>query len=117
MTAIIADFGAQTRNGREAGFDGVELHAANGYLHDQFLQSVSNKRADAWGGPIANRSRLIVQTIEAMAAAWSMDRVGARLGPSISLCGIDASDPFATFGYCGARTGPPPLRLPDDARA
>ena len=68
---------AATRCAREAGFDGVELHAANGYLHDQFLQSVSNKRIDGWGGPIENRARLILETVDAMAAAWSIERVGA----------------------------------------
>ncbi len=99
IPAIIADFAAATRRAREAGFDAVELHAANGYLHDQFLQSVSNKRSDAWGGPIENRARLIVDTIEAMAAAWSMERVGVRLGPSISLYGMGDSDPLDTFSY------------------
>jgi N-ethylmaleimide reductase len=99
IPAIIADFAAATRRAREAGFDGVELHAANGYLHDQFLQTVSNKRTDAWGGPIENRARLILETIEAMAAAWSMQRVGVRLGPSISLYGMGDSDPLDTFGY------------------
>jgi N-ethylmaleimide reductase len=99
IPGIIADFAFATRRAREAGFDGVELHAANGYLHDQFLQSVSNKRRDAWGGPIENRARLIVETIEAMAAAWSMERVGVRLGPSISLYGMGDSDPLDTFSY------------------
>jgi N-ethylmaleimide reductase len=99
IPAIIADFAAATRRAREAGFDGVELHAANGYLHDQFLQNVSNKRTDAWGGPIENRARLIVETVEAMAAAWSMERVGVRLGPSISLYGMGDSDPLDTFSY------------------
>jgi N-ethylmaleimide reductase len=96
---IIEDFATATRNARKAGFDGVELHGANGYLHDQFLQDVSNKRTDAWGGAIENRARMMLETIEAMADAWSMDRVGVRLGPSISLYGMGASDPLATFGY------------------
>ena len=99
ITEIIADFAAAARRARGAGFDGVELHAANGYLHDQFLQNVSNKRTDAWGGPIENRARLILDTIDAMAAAWSMERVGVRLGPSISLYGMGDSDPFDTFSY------------------
>jgi N-ethylmaleimide reductase len=99
IPTIITDFATATRRAREAGFDGVELHAANGYLHDQFLQSVSNKRTDAWGGPIENRARLILETIEAMAGAWSMERVGVRLGPSISLYGMGDSDPLDTFGY------------------
>lgn len=96
---IIADFAAATRNARAAGFDGVELHGANGYLHDQFLQDVSNKRTDDWGGPVENRARLMLETIDAMADAWSMERVGIRLGPSISLYGMGDSDPLATFGY------------------
>jgi N-ethylmaleimide reductase len=98
VDAIVLDFAAATRRAREAGFDGVELHAANGYLHDQFLQSVSNKRTDAWGGPIENRARLILETVDAMAAVWSMERVGVRLGPSISLYGMGDSDPLDTFG-------------------
>lgn len=97
ILAIVSDFAAATRHAREAAFDGVELHAANGYLHDQFLQSVSNKRTDAWGGPIENRARLILETVEAMAGAWSMERIGVRLGPSISLYGMGDSDPFDTF--------------------
>lgn len=96
---IIDDFAAATRNAREAGFDGVELHAANGYLHDQFLQDVTNKRGDDWGGAIEKRARLILETVEAMAAAWTMERVGVRLGSSISLYGMGDSDPLATFGH------------------
>lgn len=96
---IIADFAQATRNARDAGFDGVELHGANGYLHDQFLQDVSNKRTDSWGGSIENRARLLLETIDAMADSWSIERVGIRLGPSTSLYGMGDSDPLATFGY------------------
>jgi N-ethylmaleimide reductase len=99
IPGIVSDFAAATGRAREAGFDGVELHAANGYLHDQFLQTVSNKRIDAWGGPIENRARLILETVDAMAAAWSIERVGVRLGPSISLYGMGDNDPLDTFGY------------------
>jgi N-ethylmaleimide reductase len=99
IPAIIADFAQATRNARAAGFDGVELHAANGYLHDQFLQDVSNKRADDWGGPIENRARLILETVDAMADAWALERIGVRLGPSISLYGMGDSDPLATFSH------------------
>jgi NADH:flavin oxidoreductase / NADH oxidase family len=66
IPGIVSDFAAATRRARKAGFDGVELHAANGYLHDQFLQSVSNKRIDAWGGPIEIRARLILETVDAI---------------------------------------------------
>jgi N-ethylmaleimide reductase len=96
---IVSDFASATGRARAAGFDGVELHAANGYLHDQFLQTVSNKRIDAWGGPIENRARLILETVDAMAAAWSIERVGVRLGPSISLYGMGDNDPLDTFSY------------------
>jgi len=99
IPAIVADFAQATRNAREAGFDGVELHGANGYLHDQFLQDVSNKRTDDWGGSIEKRARLMLETIDAMADAWSMERIGLRLGPSIYLYGMGDSDPLATFGY------------------
>ena len=99
IPAIIEDFAQATRNAREAGFDGVELHGANGYLHDQFLQDVSNKRTDDWGGTVEKRARLMLKTVDAMAAAWSAERVAVRLGPSIFLYGMGDSDPVATFSY------------------
>jgi len=81
ISGIVADFAQATRNAREAGFDGVELHGANGYLQDQFLQDGSNQRADAYGGPIENRARLMLETTQAMIDAWSANRVGVRLSP------------------------------------
>jgi N-ethylmaleimide reductase len=108
---------AATRCAREAGFDGVELHAANGYLHDLFLQSVSNKRIDGWGGPIENRARLILETVDAMAAAWSIERVGVRLGPSISLYGMGDNDPLDTFSYVVRELDRRRIGLSDAARA
>ena len=84
---------------RAAGFDGVELHGANGYLQDQFLQDGSNRRTDAYGGSVANRARLMLETTEAMIAAWSAERVGVRLSPSSFLYGVDDSDKLETFGY------------------
>ena len=97
--SIVADFAQATRNAREAGFDGVELHGANGYLQDQFLQDGSNKRTDAYGGAIENRARLMLETTKAMIAAWSAEHVGVRLSPSSTLYGVDDSDKLATFGY------------------
>ena len=97
--SIVADFAQATRNAREAGFDGVELHGANGYLQDQFLQDGSNKRTDAYGGAIDNRARLMLETTEAMIAAWCAEHVGVRLSPSSTLYGVDDSDKLATFGY------------------
>src|SRR5450432_3565618 len=89
---IIADFVLATRNARDAGFDGVELHGANGYLQDQFLQDGSNRRTDAYGGSIENRARLMLETAKAMIDAWSADRVGVRLYPSSYLYGVDDSN-------------------------
>jgi N-ethylmaleimide reductase len=99
IPVIIEDFAQATRNAREAGFDGVELHGANGYLHDQFLQDISNQRTDDWGGSIEKRARLMLETVDAMIAAWSAERVAVRLGPSISLYGMGDSNPLATFGH------------------
>jgi N-ethylmaleimide reductase len=99
ISAIIEDFTRATRNARAAGFDGVELHGANGYLHDQFLQDGSNRRTDAWGGSVANRARLLIETAEAMVAAWSAGRVGVRLSPSSVLYGMADSNKRETFGH------------------
>jgi N-ethylmaleimide reductase len=99
IPGIVADFAQATRNAREAGFDGVELHGANGYLQDQFLQDGSNRRTDAYGGSIENRARLMLETAKAMIDAWSADRVGVRLSPSSYLYGVDDSDKLETFGF------------------
>ncbi len=99
IPAIVESFAAATRGAIEAGFDGVELHGANGYLQDQFLQDGSNHRLDAYGGTIASRARLMIETAEAMIAAWSPERIGVRLSPSSALYGMHDSDPLATFGH------------------
>jgi N-ethylmaleimide reductase len=99
IPGIVADFAQATRNAREAGFDGVELHGANGYLQDQFLQEGSNQRTDAYGGSIENRARLMLETAKAMIDAWSADRVDVRLSPSSYLYGVDDSRKLETFGF------------------
>ena len=99
IPGIVEDFARATRAAQEAGFDGVELHGANGYLHDQFLQDVSNKRTDSYGGSVENRARLMLETVDAMIAAWSADRIGVRLSPSSSLYGMSDSDPLAVFSH------------------
>ena len=99
LPAIVATFAQATRNAREAGFDGVELHGANGYLQDQFLEDESNQRTDSYGGSIANRARLMLETVEAMITAWSPSRVGVRLSPSSLLYGMHDSNALETFGY------------------
>ncbi|WP_430913863.1 alkene reductase [Methylobacterium sp. sgz302541] len=99
IAPIVEDFAAATRNAKAAGFDGVELHGANGYLHDQFLEDGSNRRSDRYGGSVANRARLMVETAEAMIAAWDRAHVGIRLSPASSLYGMKDSDKPATFGH------------------
>ena len=99
IPGIVASFAAATRNARAAGFDGVELHGANGYLQDQFLQDGSNNRRDAYGGSVENRARLMLETADAMVGAWDAAHVGVRLSPSSYLYGVDDSDKRATFGY------------------
>ena len=99
LPGIVESFAQATRNARAAGFDGVELHGANGYLHDQFLQDGSNQRTDAYGGAVENRARLMLETVRAMIGAWSADRVGIRLSPSSSLYGMHDSDRLATFSH------------------
>ena len=99
IPGIVEMFAQATRNARAAGFDGVELHGANGYLHDQFLQDGSNRRTDAYGGSVENRARLMLETVAAMIDAWSADRVGVRLSPSSTLYGVDDSDKQATFSH------------------
>jgi N-ethylmaleimide reductase len=98
IPGIIEDFAQATRNAQSAGFNGVELHGANGYLHDQFLQDGSNKRSDAYGGSAENRARLMIETTQAMIEAWDAAHVGVRLSPSSYLYGVDDSDKRATFG-------------------
>jgi N-ethylmaleimide reductase len=99
IPGIVADFAKATQNARQAGFDGVELHGANGYLQDQFLQDGSNHRTDAYGGTVENRARLMLETAQAMIDAWSSERIGVRLSPSSHLYGVDDSDKLATFGF------------------
>jgi N-ethylmaleimide reductase len=99
IPGIVEDFAAATRNAREAGFDGVELHGAFGYLQDQFLQDGTNQRTDAYGGSVKNRGRFLLETVEAMIGAWSADRIGVRLSPSSRFYGMFESNAHATFGH------------------
>jgi len=98
IPGIVEDFAQATHNVQVAGFDGVELHGANGYLHDQFLQDGSNKRTDAYGGSAESRARLMIETTQAMIEAWDAAHVGVRLSPSSSLYGVDDSNKRETFG-------------------
>jgi len=99
IPAIIEEFRTGAMRAKAAGFDGVELHGANGYLPDQFLQDGSNKRTDAYGGPIENRARLMLELTEALVSVWGGDKVGVRIAPSGSYGSMSDTTPDATFGY------------------
>ncbi|HEY9348872.1 MAG TPA: alkene reductase [Inquilinus sp.] len=99
LPRIVLDYAQAARNAKEAGFDAVEIHAANGYLLHQFLADGTNKRTDAYGGPIANRARLLLEVAEAVAEVWTPGRVGVRLSPFSNFGDIADSDPMATFGH------------------
>jgi N-ethylmaleimide reductase len=101
--AEIAEIVEQFRQGavraKAAGFDGVEIHGANGYLVDQFIQDGSNKRTDRYGGSVENRARFLFEVLEAVTSIWGGDRVGLRIGPSGTFLSMSDSNPQATFGY------------------
>lgn len=96
---IVEQFRQGAENAKAAGFDGVELHGAFGYLIDQFLQDVSNHRTDEYGGLIEHRARFLLEVVGAVATVWGGDRVGIKLSPSNTFYGMGDSDPEATFGY------------------
>jgi N-ethylmaleimide reductase len=99
IPGIVEEYRRGAERAKAAGFDGVEIHGANGYLLDQFLQDGSNKRTDAYGGSVENRARLLLEVTEAVVSVWGGDRVGVRLGPSGRWAGMFDSNPAATFGY------------------
>lgn len=99
LPGIVEQFRQGAANALEAGFDGVEIHAANGYLLDQFLEDGTNRRTDEYGGPIENRARLIMEVTAAVASVWGAERVGIRLSPGGTFNSMSDTDPAATFGY------------------
>ncbi len=99
IPGIVEEFRVAAQRALDAGFDGVELHAANGYLVDQFIQDGTNHRTDAYGGPIENRVRFLRETVEALISVWGADRVGVRISPSGEWGGISDSNPEATFSH------------------
>ncbi|MFN0316765.1 MAG: alkene reductase [Burkholderiales bacterium] len=98
IAGLVEGYAQATRNARAADFDGVEIHAANGYLIDQFLRDGVNRRTDVYGGEPVNRCRFLMEVAEAVADAWSADRVGVRLSPVNPFNDIADSDPPALFG-------------------
>lgn len=99
IASLIEQFKQGAKAANTAGFDGVEIHAANGYLIDQFLRDGTNQRADGWGGSKENRARFLFEVIEAVASIWGPKRVGVRLSPCNSFNDMSDSNPASTFGY------------------
>ncbi len=99
IPALVESFAQAARNAKAAGFDGVELHGANGYLLEQFLQSRSNQRTDAYGGTIENRARLLLEVIQAASDVFGADRVGVRLSPYGRAGDSGEADPLPLYTY------------------
>lgn len=99
MSGIVEQFANGARHAMQAGFDGVEIHGANGYLLDQFLRDGANQRSDAYGGSPAGRARLALEVVEAVTAVCGTGRVGYRVSPWFSMYSMSDSDPAATYGF------------------
>ena len=105
IAGIVEAYRQAAINAKAAGFDGVELHGANGYLLDQFLQDRTNHRADAYGGSIENRARLLLEVTDTAIAEWGPGRVGVHLAPRGDAHDMGDSDPLATFGHVARELG------------
>ena len=99
IPGIVEDFRRGAKNAMAAGFDGVEIHGANGYLVDQFLRDGTNQRTDAYGGSLENRTRFLLEVTQAVTEVWGGNRVGVRLSPAGGFNTMSDSDPQATFEY------------------
>ncbi len=102
---VVAAFRKGAENAKLAGFDGVEVHGANGYLLDQFLQDSTNRRTDAYGGPIENRARLLLEVVDECISVWGAGRVGVHLAPRGDAHTMGDSNPAETFGYVARELG------------
>jgi 2,4-dienoyl-CoA reductase-like NADH-dependent reductase (Old Yellow Enzyme family) len=105
LPRVVEQFRRGAQNAQAAGFDGVEIHGANGYLLDQFLQDRSNHRTDDYGGSIGNRARLMLEVTDAVISVWGASRVGMHLAPRGDSNDLGDSDPLATFGYVARELG------------
>jgi 2,4-dienoyl-CoA reductase-like NADH-dependent reductase (Old Yellow Enzyme family) len=105
LAGVVAAYKKGAENAKKAGFDGVQIHGANGYLLDQFLQDQSNQRTDQYGGPIENRARLMLEVTDAVIEVWGADRVGMHLAPRRDSHGMGDSNPAETFGYVARELG------------
>ncbi len=97
IRATVQDYAKAAAHAKSAGFDGVEIHAANGYLIDQFLQSGTNQRTDDYGGSVANRTRFLSEVAQAVSEVWTPSRVGVRLSPRGTFNDMSDNDPESTF--------------------
>jgi 2,4-dienoyl-CoA reductase-like NADH-dependent reductase (Old Yellow Enzyme family) len=105
IPGIVAASRKGAENAKRAGFDGVEIHGANGYLLDQFLQDKTNKRTDAYGGSVENRARLLLEVTDACIDVWGASRVGMHLAPRGDAHDMGDSSPAETFGYVATELG------------
>lgn len=99
IAAIVEEFRQGAQNAKAAGFDGVEVHGANGYLLDQFLEDGTNQRTDRYGGSVENRARLLLEVVDAVTQVWGSDRVGVRLSPGGTFNDMCDCHPQETFGH------------------
>ena len=105
IPAVIEQFRSAAANAKQAGFDGVELHGANGYLLDQFLRDGANHRTDGYGGSIENRARLALEATDAVISVWGPSCVGYKISPYFSHLGMSDSSPIETFSYLAKELG------------
>ncbi len=106
IPGIIDQYRSAAANAREAGFDGVEVHAANGYLLDQFLRDSTNHRTDGYGGSVENRTRLLIDVVDAVAEVWDTSQIGVRISPDNTFNDIRDSDPQTLFNYVATALSP-----------
>lgn len=102
---MVQKFKRGAENAKKAGFDGVEIHGANGYLIDQFLQSTTNQRTDEYGGSVENRARFLLEIADAVIGVWGAGRVGVHLAPASDSHDMGDANPKETFGYVARELG------------
>lgn len=105
IPGIVEAYRKGAENAKRAGFDGVEIHGANGYLLDQFLQSKTNQRTDEYGGSVENRARLMLEVTDAVISVWGADRVGMHLAPRGDAHDMGDANPLETFGHVASELG------------
>jgi 2,4-dienoyl-CoA reductase-like NADH-dependent reductase (Old Yellow Enzyme family) len=96
---IVEDFKVGAKNAKDAGFDGVEIHGANGYLLNQFLSPASNRRNDCYGGPVENRARLLLEVVDAVISVWGAERVGLHISPGDNSYSVANDESRSTYEY------------------